>query len=73
MKLMVILIFRGEKGCIGNKGVHKTPSKLPKFHEVFKKAGEISVFYAVIVMIMTIILENLKEFNQNPNKHSTEI
>ena len=73
MKLMVILIFRGEKGCIGNKGVHKTLSKLPKFHEVFKKAGEISVFYAVIVMIMTIILENLKEFNQNPNKHSTEI
>ena len=52
---MVILIFRGEKGCIGNKGVHKTPSKLPKFHEVFKKAGEISVFYAVIVMIMAII------------------
>ena len=30
---------------------------MPKFHEVFRKTSEISVFYAVIVMIMTIILK----------------
>ena len=36
---------------------YKTLSKMPKFYEVIRKTGEISVFYAVIMMIMTISLK----------------
>ena len=58
--LAVFWCFHGvEKGHIGNKCVNKTLRKIPKFHVVSRKRGRISVFYAVIVIIMTIIKKNL--------------
>ena len=58
--LAVFWYFHGvEKGHIGNKCVNKTLRKIPKFHVVSRKRGRISVFYAVIVIIMTIIKKNL--------------